>query len=856
MKLKLLDGRDHKGYTSFGGCWKKGEVTKNSFRLESENGDRIPVQSQIRAMWPDGSIKWSLHTADSEKMGSMVNLVPEPVPHKTNGINIKKNARGYCVDTGTMSLCIPIPECSKSKLLASDITINGKRAIDEIYPVFCIEHRKTTADNKTDSQTEIRTCKELRGEITKVDVEEDGPLQAVFCFHGIHTPGEYASMPFIIRMYVWYESSEIRFMHTFFFDGEENRDYLKGMGIRAEFRMHGKLYDRHIQFAGDSSPFHEAAVLLYSNNPKLPQEVLCRQLEGTIHSYEADSLVEAVSKRLHIWNRYFMFQENSRSFSIRKQTNANCCLLTCSTGKRAHGVMSVANDEIELLIGIRDFWQRYPSELECDGLAEDSCKCTAWFYSPEAEAYDFRHYSEKSYPDTCYEGFSEIGASAYGIAVTSECRIQLGRGVSTAEEIRSFTQKLQKPAVYTASPEYYHSQRAFGYWSLPEEKNPKEKWLEEQLEKAFLFYKNEVDARDWYGLFDYGDVMHTYDPARHMWRYDVGGMAWQNTELVPTYWLWYYFMRTGREDVFSMAEAMSRHCSETDVYHFGPFKGLGSRHNVRHWGCSCKEVRISMSGHHRFLYYLTGDRRLRDIFEEVKDADCAMVKNPHSQELLADGTSVPSIRSGPDWSSMVSDWMTWYEITLDNTYRKKIEQGIADIAATPFGLASGPDYYYDVERSHLIYHGEVETTPNQHLQICMGGPQVWLETADMLENNTIRELIADLGSFYYLSKEEKAAITDGQIKNRPFSWPMFATGIAAYAAMKKNDHILAKKTWNILFRDLADNGGMDGYASDVYDWTADGTEKMEIPWITTNCTAQWCLNVIMCLEFIRESLTD
>lgn len=55
----------------------------------------------------------------------------------------------------------------------------------------------------------------------------------------------------------------------------------------------------------------------------------------------------------------------------------------------------------------------------------------------------------------------------------------------------------------------------------------------------------------------------------HCWRYDMGGFAWQNTELVPTYWLWLYFLRTGREDVFTVAEAMSRHCSEVDFYHFG-----------------------------------------------------------------------------------------------------------------------------------------------------------------------------------------------------------------------------------------------------------------------------------------------
>ena len=27
------------------------------------------------------------------------------------------------------------------------------------------------------------------------------------------------------------------------------------------------------------------------------------------------------------------------------------------------------------------------------------------------------------------------------------------------------------------------------------------------------------------------DVMHAYDPVRHTWRYDIGGFAWDNTEL-------------------------------------------------------------------------------------------------------------------------------------------------------------------------------------------------------------------------------------------------------------------------------------------------------------------------------------
>ena len=52
--------------------------------------------------------------------------------------------------------------------------------------------------------------------------------------------------------------------------------------------------------------------------------------------------------------------------------------------------------------------------------------------------------------------------------------------------------------------------------------------------------------------------MHAYDPVRHTWRYDIGGFAWDNTELASNMWLWYNFLRTGREDIWRMAEAMTR----------------------------------------------------------------------------------------------------------------------------------------------------------------------------------------------------------------------------------------------------------------------------------------------------------
>lgn len=868
MELHELQNRKRGGYTTFGAVWSRGEVLENKFRLLNQQEKEIPVQSEIRAYWPDGSIKWSAHTADSDRMGEKVTLLPEEQTEcEENILTIAEKEDCYEAETGKLSIRIPKGTGLPADCLVSSVKKQGRQIAGEIYPVFLLEHRSCEAEQEGKAYfTENAAAKVIKytqtqeycGKIISVTLEQNGPLQAVFCFKGQHVPREEstsASMPFVIRMYLWAGREEIRFQHTFLYDGVETRDYLKGMGIRFDMKLTGKKYNRHVQFQSEGLPFHEAAVQLACSHPRLPIETLERQMAGEMKIYDTDSMEEEAAADLPVWNHYSIFQDSAWHYSIRKQTSLQCCKLICRQGKRAEGVMAVTGENAGLMLGIRDFWQKYPSGLEVNGLTEETAACTAWFYSPEAEAFDFRHYDTKSYPRSCYEGFEEVGASAYGIAVTSECHAVFMEKVPAQEELNAYGERMQKPCVYAASPEYYHEKRAFGYWSLPACETEAQKWLEVQLEKAFAFYKQETENRSWYGLFDYGDIMHSYDAVRHTWKYDVGGFAWQNTELVPTYWLWLYFLRTGREDVFTFAEAMTRHCSEVDMYHFGELKGLGSRHNVRHWGCSCKEPRISMAGHQRFLYYLTGDLRLGDVMDDVRDADYSMVKISHTQVKCEDGTERPGARSGPDWSSFVSNWMTAYERTLDERWKNRIQTGTKDIWQTPFGLASGPDYCYDVEKAHLIYRGEIEDTPNQHLQICMGGLQVWLETADMLGDDRLKILLERLGAFYFLNPEEKCRITEGKIKERPFSWPMLASGTAAYSAMRSRNGELAKQAWEILLQEVLEKGGREGYTPTAY--VQGNTDNyQEIAWNTTNSVSQWCLNAIMCLEFIPEFLPE
>jgi len=863
MKLHNLRQSVPVGYTTWGCMWKQGTCKKDTeYECTSALGDAVEMQTRVTAYWPDGSVKWTAHTANAAKLGDGMEVCAGKGVQVQDALKLTETDSSIEIDTGSFVMHIT----KNTANLFDTIEMGGKTVLANARPVLKLEQPIKIEEAAV--QMEAKTVRDFIGQTEHVTVEEAGSLQATIKYEGIHiasdAKGE-AKIPFIIRMTINKGINDIRFMHTFLYDGDENKDFLKAIGICFERPMEGALYNRHIKLAGDYGVFHEAVVPMISWRPKVPEGLYERQIKGELLALEGSDkeTMDKILRDAPYWSTYSICQDSPSHFLIKKkQAGEHLCYIDCLHGNRAKGGCAFGSENGSILMAIRDFWEKYPSGYSIQGLDGDTAECMIWFYAPEAPAYDFRHYADRGYNQVCYEGYDYKGADPVGIACTSACTVTIcPEPIPADDKILLFCENVNKPPVYTGTPAFYHEMRAFGYWSLPNENaaenTPMERWLETQLENAFDFYKNEVEQRNWYGLFNYGDFMHTYDNVRHQWRYDIGGYAWDNTELVPTLWLWLYFMRSGREDVFHLAEKLSRHASEVDVYHFGRYKGLGSRHNVRHWGCPCKEARIAMAHHHRYLYYLTGDRRLEDIFDELKDNELSFLnRDPLGDFYEKSKMEYPShARSGPDWSSLCSNWMTQWERTLDTRYRDKITTGLEDIKKAPLQLSSGPDFEFDPHSLHLRYIGE-RTTGGCHLQICMGAPQIWLELADLLADDAFKDMLARHGRFYYLSHEEQLAETGGIIGERESTYPFMNAALGAYGAKRLCLPWLAAKTWEILLQSLIFENNSEGFAVNRLDNCGNQKGLSEISWISTNFTAQWCLNVIMALEFIRDSLPE
>src|SRR5690606_4521114 len=120
------------------------------------------------------------------------------------------------------------------------------------------------------------------------------------------------------------------------------------------------------------------------------------------------------------------------------------------------------------------------------------------------------------------------------------------------------------------------------------------------------------------------------------------------------------------------AEAMTRHNRDVDIYHSGKFSGLGTRHNVQHWGCSAKQLRISTAAYRRFHYFLTADERTGDVLWEVAEAD-RQLKNLHpGRKINPDAAEEEAARIsvGTDWGSAAANWLTAWERSGDEKYKK------------------------------------------------------------------------------------------------------------------------------------------------------------------------------------------
>ncbi len=707
---------------AFGVPWPQGALQKSAtFGLTTSTGTALPLQSWPMAYWPDGSLKWTGFATTAGPASDKSFTITPNAPSAAPATPVKVTESDTAIDIATGTMTVRINKTGQD--LIDSISLGNTVVANHGHLVASRQDRSQFDTNKTIGEEDFTS------QIDKVTLEQSGPVRAVVKVEGKHKAdqGNRAWLPFIVRLYVYAGSNSIRMVHTFIYDGDQVTDFVSGLGIRFSVPMRQAAYNRHVRFAGDTGMWAEPIEPMA--NRRVGAAQLMPQAAGQPISPPAGA------NQLAVWNAYKLVQTNSESYTITKRTNAQSAWIHVNEGNRSLGSAFIGDTSGGLSVEMKNFWQLAPTEMEVQGAGSNAAQLTMWLYSPDVQPMDMRPYDTVAHGlDYAYEDVQPGFSYATGMARTSELTIRPYLSVPSDQDLLTAAKADQAGSLLACSPQYLHDQNAFGVWGLPDRSKPVTSWIEDQLDKNFAFYHGQVDQQHWYGFWDFGDIMRSYDSSRHEWEYDMGGFAWDDTELCPNYWLWLEYLRTGRGDVFRMAVDMTRNTQEVDVYHLGKFAGLGSRHNVRHWGDGAKEVRISQSMFKRPMYYLTTDERTGDLMTEQNDVENSLLVVDPLREILTDRTFPTHVRIGPDWLALVTDWYTAYERTLDKKYLDKINTGINCILAFPNGVASGDNYGFDPKSEKISLIPGAARTGSPSLLALFGGPEFQTEIIPTLNN--------------------------------------------------------------------------------------------------------------------------
>jgi hypothetical protein len=872
---------------SFGVPWPKGEVQRDQvFSLSRADGKALPVQSWTLAYWPDGSIKWTGFATVAPAAGPFQLSTAGQAAGRPAGptLSVHRNETGVIIDTGRLQCAIP----NEGDAIIDWMAVDGRRVAQKGRLVCILQDGPDGGDVDTPHR------ERYTGRIDQVTVEQSGPVRAVVKIEGRHQ-GERSDrrwLPFVVRLYFYAGKESVRVVHSIIFDGDQDHDFIRGLGIVFGVPMREEVQNRHVAFSGEGAglwteaveplvgrqghgvidpdptrkpPAAAAGAAAGFGRPPRGVDVFPDQVAGkrVPNLNQVDAQSQGLMQDWAVWDDFKLVQPNADGFTIVKRTNPQSTWLQAGAGHRASGLVFAGDVSGGLGVSIRNFWQSYPASLEVRHAASGEAELCAWLWSPDGPTMDLRHYDIKAHGlDAVYEDVQPGFSTATGVARTSELTLWATGSVPARGEFADLAQRGQVPPLLVCSPEYLHAAGVFGPWSPADRSTPLKRLVEDQLDGSIALYEKEVEQRHWYGFWYFGNVMHSYDEVRHVWRYDLGGMAWDNTELASDMWLWYSFLRTGRADIFRLAEAETRNTSEVDVYHLGRFAGLGSRHNVVPWGCGAKEARISQAAWKRFYYYLSTDERVGDLMDEVANADFKAVEyDPMrlAQPETAREKQFPGrIRGGPDWLAFIGNWMTKWERTGDTKWRDKIYAGMDSLAAMPYGFRSGRNLVYGYDPKTGKLYQVSDELGDYNLTTIQGGAEVVFELNGLIDHPgwkktwlqycRLEDAPADVITRDRATGNEGA---DGK-------WTGEEQGggrLAAYAYLETKNPAFAQRAIDSLF------GGFGGIRAGMYATRhVEGPDVLnpidEAPRVGTNGTAQTSLTAMETLAMCADQLPD
>lgn len=286
------------------------------------------------------------------------------------------------------------------------------------------------------------------------------------------------------------------------------------------------------------------------------------------------------------------------------------------------GWVHVTDGRRGVAVGLRHFVEEYPKELAFD---PETGALTTYFWSPRGGPMSFARSSNAPANEGAVENW------ATGLAKTSESVWFFHGPEASGQDVRRAMQLALAPPVAHVDPAWYGASGVYGDFAPRTGAEPD---LQRALDYKFAWMRFNQQREPWYGMFNHGDMMNTFDGTR----WSVYGHG----EPAQDFMWWLQFMRTGDPDVFDTAQAFSRHLMDVDNTHWPAdpvflgdtnypmdwwntlkappatkYLGVGRRHAEQHW-MHILSAHVWVQGW-MASYYLAADQRALDVAKLTAD---------------------------------------------------------------------------------------------------------------------------------------------------------------------------------------------------------------------------------------------
>ncbi len=560
--------------------------SSENIRVVDSEGGAVPAGFQTTATWegPDGPLRWVLgHALLRRDVDYFLEFGTEVSNTFQNGIKVEEADQHIQIDTGPMRVSVS----RRSPAILDSVEIDGQELLGR----------------GTISQ-QLPAVVDGEGNIYVAGDAEEG-LSVTLVERG---PGRAA-----VRREGWYTSSEgkrfCKFVtYTYFYPGLTTMRHDHTLIVAFDTNEH-TIRDIMLPVALELDP---GARTVFATDPS-PDGALV-EMPGT------DGPYSLVQKKHDVWELY------NGSDALQK-------------GSRAGGWFGLSDAERGAFVGMSDFWQQYPAELETDG---NVLRLHLW-PSGGADPLDLRPSSkwqlDDEYPgDHVFhsrwyrDGLDEM-TQGYGVGKTHNIHINFFAGDGEVEAQRLTRAQSVEPVIALPDPDYVCSTESFFGRMHPYDPDGYPE-IEAMIGSVVDTYYKQRENNEQYGWIHFGDVYNT----GRLWR-RWGSMFYGFPNVMPR-----LFLRSGRRDVWDFHRVNTRHITDIDICHldhqdFKKEKGrrYGGDGGIAHYAADLYSIGCDTHIEFMFLdYYVNGNLRTWEVANDYLEAhaaararDRAMIRYSH-----------------------------------------------------------------------------------------------------------------------------------------------------------------------------------------------------------------------------------